>query len=118
MKEKLNDIARWLLAELNSCKKAEIKLFIESHRYHLINIVGEQNYVEYLLTTERNTYASLPNQPIDELRAKLSAEQFEGYCLGQVYDKLRRYCAPSGEKAGNITDVYKAIHFIDYYLEA
>jgi len=71
-------------------------------------------YTAYLEKARANTYAHTINgvQPIDEMYA-IGTAFGDYFVLGSVIKYLRRYTATDGDKAGNIVDVYKALHLLE-----
>lgn len=53
-------------------------------------------------------------QPIDYMRCKLSKEQFEGFCLGNVI----KYVSRSDYKGSKIADLKKAQDYLNWLIES
>lgn len=58
-------------------------------------------------------YKSLPIQPIEYMRKTLTAEQFEGFCLGNVIKYVSRY----GRKGDKREQLLKARQYLDFMLD-
>ncbi|OPW98350.1 DUF3310 domain-containing protein [Geobacillus sp. LEMMY01] len=51
-------------------------------------------------------------EPIDYMKAKMTPEQFEGFCLGNVYKYTGRYLYKGG-----LTDLKKARYYLELLIE-
>ena len=61
-------------------------------------------------------YHTLKVQPIDAMRAWLSAEQLTGFCLGNAIKYLARFNANAPGKGG-LSDLRKAREYLDWLIQ-
>ena len=59
-----------------------------------------------------NHYKSQSIQPIEYMRAVMSAEEFQGYCRGNAL----KYISRAGKKGDKKLELEKAIHYLEFWL--